>query len=341
MFIDIHTHIIPEQLPQFAARKGNVPHLALEHSTNCNGHRCARIMQDGALFREIQANCWDPAVRLQECDRAGINIQVLSTIPVLFSYWSDPSFGLSISQYLNDHIAKVVSDYPGRFLGLGTIPMQAPELAAKEMQRCKRELGFSGIEIGTNVNGDNLDSPSLEPIWAAAQDLDLAVFVHPWEMAGGDRMQRYFLRWLVGMPAETALAICSLMFGGVFDRFPKVRFAFSHGGGSFPLTLGRIAHGFIARPDLCAININTNPSDYIRKFYIDSLVHDPATLAYLIKLMGVERIACGSDYPFPLGEDPPGAVFNAMNDLTQDELERLRSGTALEWLGLDSGAVIR
>ena len=225
------------------------------------------MIVNGSLFREIESNSWNVEARLAECDAAGVGVQVLSTVPVMFSYWAEPDPALELARHLNDHIAGVVAGHPARFVGLGTIPMQSPDLAIRELERCVRELGLSGVEIGSNVNGANLDSPELFPIFEAAAALGAAVFVHPWEMAGRDRMTRYWLPWLVGMPAETSLAICSLIFGGVLERLPALRIAFAHGGGAFPATIGRIVRGFEARPDLCAVSNDVSPREYLRRIY--------------------------------------------------------------------------
>ena len=160
----------------------------------------------------------------------------------------------------------------------------------------------------------------------------MAVFVHPWDMMGQQKMQKYWLPWLVGMPAETSLAICSMIFGGVFERLPNLRVAFAHGGGSFPATIGRIEHGFNCRPDLVAVDNNVNPREYLGKFWLDSLVHDEKTLNSIIDLVGSGRVALGSDYPFPLGETEPGKLINAMK-LDVATKENLLHGAALEWLG--------
>jgi aminocarboxymuconate-semialdehyde decarboxylase len=212
--------------------------------------------------------------------------------------------------------------------------MQDPDIASRELERCVTKLGLAGIEIGSHVNGMNLDHPKVVPVLEAAQDLGAAIFVHPWEMLGRERMEKYWLPWLVGMPAETSLSICSMIFGGMFEKLPRLRIAFAHGGGAFPATLGRIEHGFRMRPDLCAVDNEHNPRDYLGKFYVDSLVHDAAMLEYMIGLMGAESIALGSDYPFPLGEEVPGSLIESMN-LETDVRDRLLAGTALEWLGLD------
>jgi aminocarboxymuconate-semialdehyde decarboxylase len=330
--IDIHTHVLPPGWPDLQARYGYGGWVQLaEH-----GPGCAHMTLDGKFFRAVQSNSWDPAVRLAECDAHGVRVQVLSTVPIMFSYWAKPADTLDLSKLLNDHIAGLVAEHPRRFIGLGTVPMQAAGLAVRELERCVCELGLAGIEIGSHVNGMNLDHPEVFEVFEAARELDAAVFVHPWEMLGRDRMSKYWLPWLVGMPAETSLSICSMIFGGVFERLPGLRVLFAHGGGAFPATLGRIEHGFRARPDLVAVDNDKNPRDYVGRFYVDSLVHDPEMLRFMIRQMGAERIALGSDYPFPLGETVPGQMIEAMNELSPEIRHRLLAGTALEWLGLDA-----
>jgi len=329
--IDIHTHVLPETWPDLRERYGYGGFVQLQPQPDGRG----AMLRDGQCFRIVEANCWSAERRIEECDRDGVDVQVLSTVPVMFNYWAKPEHTLDLARMLNDHVASMVASYPARFVGLGTLPLQAPDLAVTELERCVNELGLPGVQIGSHVNAWNLDQEELFPIFERAAELDASIFVHPWDMLAPERMPNYWLPWLVGMPTETTIAICSMIFGGVLERLPGLKVCFAHGGGSFPWTLGRIGHGFEVRPDLCATNSAVHPRDYLNRIYLDSLVHDAEALNYLVRLMGPERICLGSDYPFPLGEHRPGSLIESLEELGAAARARMLSGTALEFLGLD------
>ena len=325
--IDIHTHIMPEKMPNWFERFGYGEFIHLEHHKPC----CARMIKGDKFFREIESNCWEPKDRLLDMQNTDVDVQVLSTIPVLFNYWAKAKDGYETSRFLNDHIAQCVEHHPTHFIGLGTVPLQDVDLAIKEMERVVKELKMPGIEIGSNVNQINLSDPSFMPFWEAAEELGCSLFVHPWEMMGEQDIMKYWLPWLVGMPAETSRAICSMIFGGVFEKFPKLKVAFAHGGGSFPATVGRVEHGFKVRPDLCAIDNPVNPRDYLGHFWVDSLVHDEAAFNLLRQTIGDTHICCGSDYPFPLGEHRPGELIESLN-LSNELKEHYLWHNAMNWL---------
>lgn len=315
-------------MPNWVQKFGYGEFIHLEHR-NCK----ACMMKGDKLFREVDDNCFNAEVRMKEMDETEVTIQVLSTIPVLFNYWAKAADGLETSRFFNDHIADTAAKNPRRFIGIGTVPLQDVDLAIKEMERCITELKMPGLEIGSNINGENLSDKKFFPFYKRAEELNCALFVHPWEMMGESQIQKYWLPWLVGMPAETSRAICSMIFGGVLEAFPKLKVAFAHGGGSFPLTLGRIEHGFNVRPDLVQIDNTVNPRDYIGKFWIDSLVHDAKALNYIVDVMGADKICLGSDYPFPLGEQHPGKLIEQMN-FDKALQEKLMFKNAQDWLGV-------
>jgi aminocarboxymuconate-semialdehyde decarboxylase len=320
------------------------------------------------FFREIHANCWDPAVRLADMDRVGVDAQVLSTVPVMFAYWAKPRDAYDLARLLNDHIAEACAASPSatptagsikRFIGLATIPLQDEDFAIRELERCVHDLKLPGIQIGTHVNAENLDEPRIARVLAHAAKLNACVFVHPWDMmrhnlveragepsAAVDRMARYWQPWLVSMPTETTMAIMAFLFGGILSKSPSLRACFAHGGGTFPGTLGRIRHGLACRRDLFPPNAK-DPIEYLARetggvitpasFWVDSLTHEPEALTRLIELFSPRRVCLGSDYPFPLGEDVPGQLIRDMERagaITAETRAALLGTAALEFLGL-------
>jgi aminocarboxymuconate-semialdehyde decarboxylase len=327
--IDMHTHILPKTMPNWTEKFGYGKFIHLE--SNADGS--ANMMQGGNFFRRIVENCWDESLRIKEYEHFNTQVQVVCTIPVMFSYWANPKDCAELSRFLNDHIAELVQQYPKHYIGLGTIPMQDTEEAIKELERIK-SLGLVGIQIGSNINDKNLSEDEFFPIFEACSRLGLAVMIHPWQMMGFDSMKKYWLPWLVGMPAETSRAACSMIFGGVLERLPKLRVCFSHAGGSFLPTLGRIEHGFNCRPDLVAIDNQVNPREYVGKFWVDSITHDIDALKYILNMQGSKRVCLGSDYPFPLGDLEIGK-FIEESDLSKTEIEDIFCNATLEWLELD------
>ncbi|HEY4560836.1 MAG TPA: amidohydrolase family protein, partial [Lysobacter sp.] len=246
--IDTHAHYLPRDWPDLARKYGD-PRFPVIHHTDDGRHR---IYKDGRFFREIFSKTWDPQERIDDYARFGVQVQVISTVPVMFSYWAKPQHALELHQALNDHMAQAVNDYPRHYAGIGTVPLQSPRLAVQELERCMDQLGLQGVQIGSHIGDWNLDAPELFEFFQAASELGAAILVHPWDMMGSESMPKYWLPWLVGMPAEQSRAACCLIFGGVLERLPRLKICLAHGGGSFPYTIGRIEHGFNMRPDLVA-----------------------------------------------------------------------------------------
>lgn len=332
MRIDTHAHILPRDWPNLAERHADPRFPVIDHSDGRH-----RMYKDGRFFREIWPNTWEPELRITAYERFGIQRQVISTVPVMFCYWAQGAQALELHRALNDHTAGICRDYPAHYYGLGTVPLQDPELAIAELNRCVRELKLHGVQIGSHVEGWNLDAPELLPFFEACVDLDTAVLVHPWDMMGTPSMPKYWLPWLVGMPAEQSRAICALIFGGVLEKLPRLRIAFAHGGGAFPYTLGRIEHGFRMRPDLVATDNPHSPRKYLQQIYFDSCVHDERALRYLLDVAGADHVMLGTDYPFPLGEQEPGRLLDTLG-LDAAAQQAVFSATALRWLGIRNGA---
>ncbi|QDS38078.1 amidohydrolase family protein [Brevibacillus brevis] len=328
MRVDFHTHIIPVDLPNLAERFHGERWPVLHRTCTCG----ANIMVGGKVFREVTDQVWDPQKRIHDMQQEGVDMQVLSPIPVTFSYWAAAVEAEVMARIQNDFIAETVNQHPNHFIGLGTVPLQDTEAAIREMDRCMHELGLRGIEIGTNVNGNNLDDPRLIPFFEMCQTWDVPLFVHPWETLGKERMPRHNLMYTVGMPSETALAAASLILGGVIEKFPRLKICFAHGGGSFPYILPRLDQGWKVWPHLRLTD--QPPSVYAKQFYFDSLTYDPLNIQYMMKRFGEDRIMIGSDYPFLLRETPPGDAIDHTLELKDGQKRALLGENALRFLNI-------
>ena len=322
--IDFHTHIYPPNLPDYNKLYGSNQYVTLEKH---DGETW--MISEGKKFRRIHPNCYDLDERIKEMDKTNVQKQVLSIVPILFHYNVPKNEIGQVVNYMNDFLAACVEKYPDRFMALGSLPMQDPQRCLFEIECMGDRL--IGYQIGSNINGKNLDNEIFYPIWEEMERRNLVLFVHPWDMMGQEEMVDYWLPWLVGMPAETTRAICSMMFGGIFDKYPKLKVVFAHGGGSFCGTIGRIQHGYEVRPDLCACKCKLPPKKYCGKFWTDSLVHSPNALIRLKNLIGDDRIVLGTDYPFPLGEKVPGSILKEAK-MGKKINDKIRKGNLLDLL---------
>jgi aminocarboxymuconate-semialdehyde decarboxylase len=327
--VDFHTHVISEEFLNLAEKYGDDRWPILEKTCDCG----ANIMIAGKKLREITDHTWDPEERIKDMDKEGIDVQVLSPIPVTFSYWSEPEQGLEMARFQNDFIASTAKEYPKRFVGLGTVPLQDVDLAVKEMDRAIHELGLKGIELGSNVNGKNLDDRALRKFFQYADKWEAPLFVHPWATMGRERMPRYNFMYMVGMPSETALAAGSIIMSGMLDEYPNLKICFAHGGGSLPYLLPRMDKGWNVWPQIR--KTEHPPSHYAKQLYYDTLVYETQNLELMIKRFGTKQIMVGTDYPFLLREAPAGNIVERVTTLSDTEKDNLRGLNALEFLNLD------
>jgi len=334
--IDIHNHFFPRAWPDLAARFGTPDWPWIKHTEPGK----ADIMVGNRFFRHINSACWDAEIRLQEMDRDGVEMQVLSATPVLFAYDRPAEHALECAKLFNDAALDLSAGGKGRLKSLCQVPLQDIDSACAELSRCMR-AGHVGVQIGNHVAEKNLDDPGIVTFLHHCADANAAVLVHPWDMFGQSRMPKYMMPWTVGMPAETQLGIVAMILGGAFDKLPKdLRICFAHGGGSFAFLLGRLQNAWQHHPvahGACELS----PEEYLNRFYVDSAVFDRRALHFLVETMGVERVMLGSDYPFPLGEHQIGELIRS-SDLTKTAKAKLLGGNAEEFVGLTkSGAVDR
>ena len=328
MRIDVHTHIISDKLPDLAAKYGGDRWPTVQKTCCCGG----QILVGGKVFREITDQSWDPVRRIADMDEERVDMQVISPVPVTLSYFASPEAGLELCKFQNDFIARTVAHHSSRFVGLGAVPLQSTDMAIQEMDRIIHQLKLNGIEIGTNVNGMNLDEPSLLPFFETAAQWDVPIFIHPWEGLGRERMPRHNFMYSVGMPSETALAAASLTWGGVMEKFPTLKICMAHGGGAFPYILPRLdqAWNLMKQAQVTA----HQPSYYAKLFYYDSLVYDPGNLRYIIDRFGVDKVVIGTDYPFLIRETPAAKVLDDMEHLTPEHRWMIEGENVSKFLNL-------
>lgn len=270
--------------------------------------------------------------RLARMDDGGIDVQAVSVVPTLYHYWADEALATDIVTAANEHIVALVAEQPRRLVGLATVSLQHPVLAAAQLHQAFG-AGMRGVQISTSVPGHDLSDRSLDPFWAAAEELGAFVFIHPWGCSLGPRLARYYLGNIVGNPTETTLALTHLVFGGVFDRFPALQVCGAHGGGYFPHYLGRADHAYRIRPE--SRTMDRAPSDYLDHILVDSLVYEPEILAALVRVMGADRVVLGTDYPFDMGVLDPLDRLDAIG-LAPADRRSIAGGTAARLLSLST-----
>jgi aminocarboxymuconate-semialdehyde decarboxylase len=328
--IDIHAHFFPESWPDFAARFGSPDWPWMKPL----GDGEAMIMLGNREFRRITQVCWDPMRRLEDLERQGIDLQVISATPVLFSYHRPVEQALEVARVFNDSALEMCNRAGGHFRALCQVPLQDIDASCAEVSRCK-QAGHIGVQIGNHVGPKNLDDPGIITFLHHCADIGAPVLVHPWDMMAQDRMPKYMMPWTVGMPAETQLAVSALVLSGAFDRLPKtLRICFAHGGGSFAYLLGRMQNAWEHQP-LCRGAAQFPPVRYLERFCVDSAIFDQRSLKLLVDVMGEEHVMLGSDYPYPLGEAHIGELIR-QSQFSAEAKGKMLAGNASEFFGLSS-----
>ncbi|TMH43678.1 MAG: amidohydrolase [Betaproteobacteria bacterium] len=325
--IDIHTHIVPERFPAYAGKGRDVPWPSMAQAHACHKH----VMLSGKIYRTVSDGCWSVPRRIEDMGAMRITRQAISPMPELLSYWLLLDDARSLIRYLNDTIATMLGEAPERFVGLGAVPLQDVDAAIRELEYC-RKLGFAGVEIASHVNGTSIGDARFEPFFAAAEAMGAAIFVHALRPAGQERIVGPFSEQAVCFPGDIGLACASLITGGIGARHPRLRVAFSHGGGVMSILLARLVHAWNVLPKAKEA-LPESPAVTAKRFYYDELVFDPAAVRYVIAAFGASQIMVGSDYPFALGDPQPVKTLEA-SLLDAATLAAISSGNARRFLAL-------
>jgi aminocarboxymuconate-semialdehyde decarboxylase len=328
--LDVHAHILPEETMRQLQKAA--PSLALQ--LRSIDERSGILEVAGVTQKPFPREAWDLDLRLLDMDKSHVDIQLLSNTPQTFLYDQEAALGAACAEIQNDQIASLAKKYPDRFLGLATLPMQAPERAAQELRRAMGSLGLLGFHLASNIQGRNLDDPDLDPVWEAAQALGAFVLVHPFKVAAGDRLKSYYLKNLIGNPLETTIAAASLIFGGVIERYPAITFCFAHGGGFVPYQAGRFIHGWNVRPEPKQF-LERGPAESLVRIYYDTILHSDKTLQFLIDSVGASHVLLGSDYPFDMGYYDGVRQVRSLS-IPKSDQELILGNTAKGLLGLAS-----
>ena len=323
--IDIHAHWYPQEWIDLFQRDGAREGASLERGADGRYNLRAKNITNAFDQRFVVVD-----ERIKAMDERRIDVHALSlTTPMV--YWASPTLGLALSQAFNDAASAAHRKHPKRLYGLAMVPMHAPELALKELERAAKLPGIRGMYLATNVNGEELDERKFWDVYAKCEELGWTIFLHPVDTIGQDRTKKYYLKNLCGNPYDTGVAVAHLIFGGVMDRFPKLGFNLPHAGGTFPWLIGRWDHGAKVRPELK--HMKQPPSSYLRRFTYDTIGHDDRINANLVRLVGADRVTLGSDYCFDMGLDDPLATVDRLK-LPKEERDLVIGGNAQKLLNL-------
>jgi aminocarboxymuconate-semialdehyde decarboxylase len=333
--VDIHCHLLTERAETMFREAGLVERRPRDIFGNAHTRE---VNKEQARRTRIQFTSIEK--RLADMDLMGIDIQAITPAPNQTYYDTPPDLGIATARVINDNIADIAARHPDRFVGLGTVPFQAPDLAVAELERLHKSLGLRGIEIATNVAGADLSEDRFRPIFAKAEELGLLLFMHPTGFTEARRFGDHYFTNVIGNPLDTTVAVHHLIFGGVLEQCPQLKLVLSHGGGYLPAYSGRIDHAASARPDCCE-EITQMPTTYLKRLYFDTLVYTHPQLEYLVRQYGADHVLMGTDYPADMGEVDPIGFIEGAAGLGDAERAAIFGGNAARLLGIEAMAKLR
>jgi aminocarboxymuconate-semialdehyde decarboxylase len=324
--IDFHSHAIPETI--LAAMRAD----PVRFGTRVEEKEGKLHLVRGKLRLALAPELYLADAKVEGMDRKGIEISVVSPGPQVFFYDLPEADGIAAARLVNDGIAAMAAAHPRRLRAMATLPLQNPDASIAEMERVAADHGFKGIEIATSAPGGEIADEKYRGVLRRARELGLTIFAHPNTVGAGGRLDCYYLTNLIGNPLETTIMVANLIFSGALDELEGLKMLLAHGGGFAPYQIGRFVHGHRVRPETRARTASSAKA-LLKRFYFDTITHDPQALRYLIDLVGAERIVVGSDAPFDMGDETPAATLAAVPGLTATEREQIARGTALSLLG--------
>ena len=326
--IDMHTHFVPRDFPAYGGTEATCPWPSMAHAGSS-----ANVMINGTNYRTVPDTSWDGAKRIAEMDATGIRRHVVSPMPELLSYWMTPPDGAALIAHVNEEIAALCDAHPDRFSGIGGVPLQDIDLAIRALEDIRATGRLVGVELATHVSGVSIGDPRFEPFFAAAEHLDLPIFVHGLRPAGADRIIGRGLEQVVAFPGDVALAIASMITGGTLAKHPNLKMSFSHGGGAIAVLIARMEQGWITGGPMRDL-IPEPPSVYARRLYYDTLVYSAPVLRLVIDTFGIDRVMIGTDYPFGIMDTDPHGSVDALG-LDEASVALIRDGNARRFFGVD------
>lgn len=330
LVVDVHAHLYcPDVEPLIDGKQSPDQHLVERYSSKeIRDYRAKYLPTLRARLRSLPG-------RIESMDRMGVDMQVITPSPRQMYYWLDEADGIEAARIVNNQMAESVATNSKRFAAMGTLPMQTPDAAAKELVRLVEELGLRGVQINTRVNDQELSDPSLKPVWQAAEELGVPLWLHPLGFTHAERLAPFYMTTIIGQPLEEIIGLIHLVVGGVLDRHPKLKIGCLHGGGYFPYYLGRLDRTWETNPVLQE-NIDRPPSSYMSRIYFDTMVFRPDAVAHLIRLAGPDKVLMGTDYPYEIGEDDPIALIEGTEEASDEVKRKVLGGNAVELFGLNA-----